>query len=88
MVKQINLWGEEQEIKKSVCKSSIKEIFVARNYRESEDKKNHSCKVCEHRLTKRASNTYFKCALNHPHSYEASDIRLKNVCDLFKKIDK
>jgi hypothetical protein len=54
-------------------------------YREAEVKE-RSCKFCEFAIElHHHGKKYFKCKFTGTSSSEASDIRLKNTCDKFKK---
>lgn len=83
---EINLFGEMQQELKPANKfvSEYQKWKARNNYRDAVDKK--SCKSCEHRLRVHYHDKiYHKCNLMGVSSSEATDIRLKKVCDLFEE---
>jgi hypothetical protein len=81
-----DLFGNEitEQDKKTVGKYQIyRKRF---NYREGNP--DMCCKRCEHcqlYMPYHGNKQYYKCELQGISNCESSDIRLKNVCDNFKK---
>ena len=81
-MKGINLFGVEQEYPEDENKHLSKyQIFKKRNhYRDATD--NKKCKTCKSRRTYACHNKYYhKCRLLGDSNSQATDIRLKKVCD-------
>jgi hypothetical protein len=86
-MEQKNLFGEFQEVIEKPIRG-YKAVFMQRHYRESTDKKNKSCKVCNHCVYVESAKRYYKCKMISMSASQITDIRLKNVCDLFiKKVE-
>lgn len=87
----INLFGEEQKIpaKLTLIGESIYMRFKRlNNYRKYEDI-NKRCKVCtEHLAGEYHNKMLHKCKLIGLSHSEATDIRVNNVCDKFKLMEK
>lgn len=70
---------EQEEIKKA--KSPYQKFKIVHNYRQSTDYK--KCKNCHYKETYKYHNKYYhKCKSMGISMSKATDIRLKNVCDL------
>ena len=87
-MKQVNLFGEEQEIyikPKHEYKSEYQKIKKKNNYKKSSDKYNR-CGLCERAVKVEGHNrNYYKCKLIGISKTEATDIGLFSKCDMFKR---
>lgn len=84
MAKSLNLFGEMQEVDPvSEPKSKYQRFKSMYHYREGV-KGYERCLICNHCLKMEYHNkNYYKCELMGVSHSEASDIRLKMVCDKF-----
>jgi len=83
MAKSLNLFGDMQEIDPSNEPKSKYQRFKSMNhYRESDGLER--CTYCDNCIKMEYHNkNYYKCELMGVSHSEASDIRLKMVCDKF-----
>ena len=80
----INLFGEDQEPYKKV--TGVYKVWRKKNRYEKSVSFEKQCRICEHRITFEYHNkNYHKCRLQGVSQSEASDIRLSNICDCFKR---
>ena len=78
-----NDYNENEFIK---CNSQYQKFKYVNNYRVSE-REVDKCLVCKHSCHIQGNvKKYYKCRLLGVSSSEATDIRLRNVCDLFDSI--
>ena len=85
-MKQINLFGELQEFNDKKESNSPYISFKKRNNYHKAINKYACCKTCKYCLKKWGNTSnYYKCELIGVSSSEATDIRVRNVCNLWDK---
>ena len=87
MAKSLNLFGDMQEMEPPNEPKSKYQRFKSMNHYQVSDNV-ESCKSCAHCLKMEYHNkNYYKCELMGVSHSEASDIRLKMVCDKWSKAE-
>lgn len=80
-----DMFGNWTDLDPPKKKTGWLEVKAIRNYRLA-DLKAISCKTCEHLVRKDGyANTYYKCNKISLKSSASSDVRLKNVCDIWEQ---
>lgn len=84
-MKALDLFGDMTETEPNRSDSSYQRFKIQNHYRDAEDKK-VSCKTCNHsRRMNYHNKNYYKCLLIGISHSEATDIKLKMVCNKFTK---
>jgi len=79
-----DLFGNDYNINFQLPKGKYKIFRYKNNYKLSDNEK--KCKNCINSVyVKGYTKNYYKCKLQGIASSETSDIRLRNVCDLWEK---
>lgn len=79
----LDLFGNNTPLPSAIPHHGYKRIFYVRRYRRSIDK-TQQCKTCTYLRKKEGyRKSYYKCFLVGSSSSPATDIRLRNVCDLW-----
>lgn len=86
-MKQIDIFGNEVDIKNVIKKDKQKRLTIKENFRNKHGyKKGYKCSDCIYFCCSSYHNkNYYKCKIMGISSSKATDIRLKDVaCNLFK----
>ena len=86
-MEDINLFGEVQKYYENAIFNPYQRLKQQMHYRKANVLKGEMyCKYCKHCLKMDYHNKiYYKCELIGVSNSEATDIRVKNTCDMFNK---